>query len=143
MKKKILICVGLLVVAGLFLLFVKPGIVGGVIGGTEIKIPLSEISSQASFYEVDGINFFAVKAVDGSVKTAFDACDICHGARKGYSQQGDVMICNNCGNQYPISGLGTENTLGGGCWPGYLPSKTEGDYLVIRKSDIEKGAYRF
>ena len=32
------------------------------------------------------------------------------------------MVCNNCGNKYPIDGLGTENKNPGGCWPGYLPS---------------------
>ena len=80
---------------------------------------------------------------NGLIKTAFDACDVCYGSYKGYRQEGDSMICNNCGNSYPISGLGTENKGGGGCWPGYLPSEIKGEYLIIKKSDIKKGGYRF
>ena len=53
------------------------------------------------------------------------------------------MVCNNCGNYYPISGLGTANLAGGGCWPGYLPSKVEGDYIVIQKSDLNAKKYMF
>ncbi|MAH48357.1 hypothetical protein CMI37_21205 [Candidatus Pacearchaeota archaeon] len=108
-----------------------------------IKIPLNEVSRTAAFYDYDGIKFFVVKAKDGSVKTAFDACDVCHGSKKGYRQEGDDMICNKCGNYYPISGLGTRNLRGGGCWPGYLLMKVERDYIVIQKVALESGRYRF
>ena len=112
-----------------------------------VKIPLSEISRTAKFYEYekDGakIKYFVVQAADGSVKKAFDACDVCHTAKKGYRQEGDDMICNNCGNYYPISGLGTENTGGGGCWPGYLPNDIEGGYLIIKENDLAAGKNRF
>ena len=112
-----------------------------------IEIPLAEISENAKWYgyDADGtkIQFFAVKASDGSIRTAFDACDVCFSSRKGYSQDGDVMVCNNCGNRYPIDGLGTENKKGGGCWPGYLPSEVEGSSLIVKHSDLEKGVYRF
>jgi len=111
--------------------------------GEIIKIPLSEVSTKAQFYDYEGIEYFVVKAEDGTVKTAFNACDVCYGAKKGYSQKGGDMICNNCGNHYAISGLGTRNIRGGGCWPGYLPSEIEGDYLVIKKSDLEAGKNRF
>ena len=107
------------------------------------KIPLSEITQTAEFYEYNSggktIKYFAVRADDGSVKTGFDACDVCYNKRKGYSQDGDYMVCNNCGNRYPISGLGTENRNPGGCWPGYLPSTIGGENLVIKKTDLEDG----
>ncbi len=113
----------------------------------KISIPVSDISTNAKWfeYESDGavIRFFAVKAGDGSIKTAFDACDVCFSSKKGYSQDGSVMVCNNCGNKYPIDGLGTENKQGGGCWPGYLPNTIVGDKLEIKKSDLDKGRYRF
>jgi len=115
--------------------------------GDVIKIPLSSISNKADFHShnSDGVDieYFVVKADDGSIKTAFNACDICYRAKKGYSQKGGDMVCNNCGNHYAISGLGTKNLKGGGCWPGYLPSKVEGEYLVIQKTDLEAGKYRF
>ncbi|MBN2331206.1 MAG: DUF2318 domain-containing protein [Candidatus Aenigmarchaeota archaeon] len=112
-----------------------------------VSIPMSDISETARFYEYDyggtTIRFFAVKASDGSVKTGFDACDVCYGSGKGYRQEGGYMVCNNCGNRYPINGLGTENKNPGGCWPGYLPSLVEGDGLVVKKSDLANGAWRF
>ncbi|MBR9701321.1 DUF2318 domain-containing protein [Candidatus Pacearchaeota archaeon] len=149
MSNKILIGTGIFVLVVVALLFIKPNLTGNVVENGLVKIPLSEISEKASFYEQDGIAYFAVKAADGSVKTAFDACDVCYYSGKGYRQEGNYMVCNNCGNKYPIAGLGTENIAGGGCWPGYLPSRvdtlegTSGEYLIIKTSDIEKGGYRF
>ncbi|NIO45004.1 MAG: DUF2318 domain-containing protein [Candidatus Aenigmarchaeota archaeon] len=113
----------------------------------EIEIPLSELSENAKWYEYDSdgtaVKFFAVKAKDGSVKTGFDACDVCYNRKKGYSQNGDFMICNNCGNRYPISGLGTENKNPGGCWPGYLENNINGKNVVIKEADLEKGRLMF
>lgn len=152
MKRKILFIsiMAILLLSGAFFMFSgKSKITGNAVGNTDdiITISLSEISENAKWYEYNSegvqIRYFAVKTKDGSIKTAFDACDVCYGSKKGYSQQGDVMVCNNCGNRYPISGLGTENLRGGGCWPGYLPSKIESDNLIIKTSDLKKGVYRF
>jgi uncharacterized membrane protein len=76
------------------------------------------------------------------VRTAFDACEVCYNANKGYSQVGSDMICNNCGLSFKIDGLGTSNK-GSGCWPAYLPNEVKGDNVVIKKSDLEAGAYLF
>jgi uncharacterized membrane protein len=112
-----------------------------------ITIPLSELSSTAQFFEeeIDGvkIKFFAIKDENGEVKTAFDACDVCFNSRKGYTQDGDYMVCNNCGNRYHVSGLGTENKFRGGCWPSYLPSEQKDDELIIKISDLAEGKYKF
>tara|TARA_Y100000310_G_scaffold151164_1_gene150698 strand:+ start:5506 stop:5937 length:432 start_codon:yes stop_codon:yes gene_type:complete len=142
--KKSTIIISIVILAGIILFTFRGSITGNVIGSSnDFKISLSEISEQAVFYEQNGVRFFAIRAEDGSIKTAFDACDVCYSSNKGYRQEGDYMICNNCGNKYPISGLGTENIRGGGCWPGYLPSKIQGEYLVIKQKDINNGAYRF
>ena len=112
---------------------------------TEVRIPLSEISN-AQFYSHQGdgvaIRYFAVKASDGDVRVAFDACDVCYYAKKGYIQIDDVMHCINCGNEYAITGLGSENVYGG-CWPSYLPMEIDGDNVVIKISDLEEKAYMF
>jgi uncharacterized membrane protein len=110
--------------------------------GDSIKIPLSMISKDAQWFDYNNARYFVVKAKDGSIKSAFDACDVCYKSKKGYSQDGEDMVCNNCGNHYPISGLGTAN-LGGGCWPGYLRSSIQGDYLVIPKVDLDQGEQRY
>jgi len=112
-----------------------------------VTISLDKISDKATWFGYDSsgvmIRFFAVEVKDGSIKTAFDSCDVCYSQKKGYRQVGEFMVCNNCGNEYPISGLGTENRNPGGCWPSYLPSKIEGNNLVIEKADLEKGRSRF
>jgi uncharacterized membrane protein len=113
----------------------------------EVKIPLSEVTQTAKFYEFESngtkIKYFAVKASDGSIKTAFDACDVCYSKKKGYTQEGNLMKCNNCGKTFAIDALGKENITGKGCWPGYLPNTTNGDSIVLKVSDIESGKFRF
>ena len=113
----------------------------------QVIIPLENVGTVAKFYEFESggktIRFFAVEASDGSIKTAFDACDVCFSSQKGYRQEGTNMVCNNCGNKYPISGLGTENRNPGGCWPSFLPSTVSGENLLIEKTGLEKGAVMF
>ncbi len=154
MRKSIIIALSCIVVLAALIatkgfgLFGANGITGGVTGKAvdSVRIPLSEITTSAKWYEYDAggttVRFFVVRAGDGRIKTAFDACDVCYKFRKGYMQEGSFMICNNCGRKFAISGLGTENT-GTGCWPGYLPSSIRGSELVISKSAIESGKWRF
>ena len=114
--------------------------------GVEFVIPLSDIGNNAKFYSYDAggvvVRYFAVKGSDGDAHVAFDACDVCYKAKKGYRQQGDVMECINCGLTYPINGLGSENT-GGGCWPSYLPMRIDGNDVVIGRSDLEQKKWMF
>jgi uncharacterized membrane protein len=46
------------------------------------------------------VRFFAIKSSDGKYRAAMDACDTCFHARKGYRQEGESMICNNCGMKF-------------------------------------------
>jgi len=99
---------------------------------------------QAHYYSfVDGaksIDFFVLESSDGVVRAAFDACDVCWPARKGYRQQGDLMVCNNCGQQFPSVKI---NEVRGGCNPAPLERATDGPDLVIRTSDILAGTGYF
>lgn len=116
----------------------------------DLKHPVSEISTTANYYSYTyiinattkkEIEYFIVLDGSGNIKTAFNACEVCYRADKGYSQVGDIMKCNNCGNQYAINNLGSQGQ--GGCWPGYLPHTISADEIVILISEIEKGAYLF
>ncbi len=140
--KKIGIYVGIIAVILVAIFLVKGNVTGAATKG-DITIPLLDITETAKFYEYEGISYFVVKASDGSIKTGFDACDVCYASHKGYRQEGAYLVCNNCGNKYPIIGLGTENKNPGGCWPGYLPSAIKGENLVIKQSDIQAGKWRF
>jgi uncharacterized membrane protein len=114
--------------------------------GNKIRIPLSQITTDVKFYmhDADGtsVKYFAIKGSDGNVHVAFDACDVCYGAKKGYTKSGSDMQCINCGNRYAINGLGSENTRGG-CWPSYLPMNIDGDDVVIQISDLEAKSWMF
>ncbi len=115
-----------------------------------VKHDVSAATTTATFYTWDYIlspttkkviEYFIVKDASGTIKTAFNACDVCYGSHKGYKQVDDKMQCNNCGNKYEISKLGTAGS--GGCWPGYIPNTIDGDQIVINESDLEVGEYYF
>lgn len=115
--------------------------------GQNVLIPLSDIAdNNFHFYSLDlggtTVKYFIVKDKSGGVHTGFDACDVCYRAKKGYRQDGDYAKCNNCGRTFSISGIGTKN-MGGGCWPGYLPSEVQGDNVLIKLSDLEGGKHYF
>lgn len=84
--------------------------------------------------------FFAVKSRDGIIRAAFDACDVCFGARKGYRQQNEVMICNNCGQVFPTNRINIEK---GGCNPAPLNREVINGELVIRVDDLYEGMRYF
>lgn len=113
---------------------------------TEVRIPLSDISTTVRFYSYDSagitVRYFAVKDAQGTVHVAFDACDVCYEAKKGYIQSGDVMRCLNCGQEFTIKGIGLDNK-GGGCWPSFLPINITGDNIIIKITDLEAKRYMF
>jgi uncharacterized membrane protein len=97
-------------------------------------------------YETDDgtmVDFFVVKGGDGDMHVAFDSCDVCYDAKKGYSKKGDEASCNNCQLTYKINDLGSKNMEPGKCWPGYLPYTTGDGKIYIKLSDIEEGKWRF
>lgn len=110
-----------------------------------IKIPISDLASgRAKFFDYTlpdamPVRFFAVKSLDGTYRAAMDACEVCFHAKKGYRQDGDNMICNNCGLSFEIARIGT---IQGGCHPIGLSSAVEGDQLVIKASELQsRGQY--
>jgi uncharacterized membrane protein len=114
--------------------------------GGVVTIAASKLSDgKTRFYKFeDGgkeIAFFAVKASDGSLKTAFDACDACYKSKKGYEQQGDKLNCKNCNQKFAVNRLGPNAT--GGCNPGYLPHQLSGGNISIKVDDLKGGARYF
>jgi uncharacterized membrane protein len=113
---------------------------------TEVRIPISDISSIAKFYSYDSsgvtIRYFAVKDKQGNIHVAFDACDVCYEAKKGYKQDGAVMQCLNCGKTFSITSIGAENTAGG-CWPSYLPMNIDENVVVITIAELVTKQYMF
>jgi uncharacterized membrane protein len=110
----------------------------------DIRISLSDLSSTAKFFDYKlsdnkPVRFFVIKSSDGVYRAALDACDTCYHAKKGYHQEGDDMICNNCGLRFHSSQI---NEVHGGCNPVGLPRTIEGNQLVIKASELEsRGTY--
>lgn len=84
-----------------------------------IVIPKSEVTEIAKFYPVvvDGIKMevLAVKAPDGTIRTAMNTCQVCYNSGRGYyKQEGDELVCQNCKNRFKISQV---EKIKGGCNP--------------------------
>ena len=114
-------------------------------GSGGVSLPLSELTGKAAFYEYKtasgkSVRFFAMKSSDGVYRAALDACDVCFDKKKGYHQEGDDMVCNNCGNHFHSSQI---NEVRGGCNPVGLERKVTGDKLVIKSSELEQGVEYF
>lgn len=86
------------------------------------------------------VKFFIVKSSDGVIRAAFDTCDVCFRAKKGYRQEGDLMICNNCGQAFPTSSINVEK---GGCNPSPLDRTIEDDTVYIKIESIKLGMHYF
>lgn len=82
------------------------------------------------------IRYFVVKSADGVLRAAFDACDVCWPAGKGYGQDGGFMVCRNCGQRFHSTQV---NEVKGGCNPAPLERRMENGMLLIRVSDILEG----
>jgi uncharacterized membrane protein len=110
-----------------------------------ISIPVDAFDDGKAHYfqyqNDDGaVKFFVVKSADGQIRAAFDACDVCYPAQKGYSQDGDFMICNNCGRRFHSNRI---NVVEGGCNPAPLKRRVVADQLVIEVKDILPGSRYF
>jgi uncharacterized membrane protein len=112
----------------------------------EMTIPTSEIGDSAKYYDYNAngvkVRFFAVRGTDGVARVAMDACDVCYENKRGYRQEGDDMVCNNCGNRYKTDGIGTKN-IQGGCWPSYVPIREVDGNVVIKTTDLAAKRFMF
>jgi uncharacterized membrane protein len=86
------------------------------------------------------IEFFVLKSEDGVIRAAFNACDVCFQSLRGYSQDGNEMVCTNCGLRFPADQI---NVVRGGCNPSPLDRALEGDTLVLQVEDIAAGLRYF
>ena len=114
-------------------------------GGADVTIPVADLADgQAKYYSYDAggveVKYFVMQSSDGEYRAAFDACDVCYPNKKGYSQQGDVMVCNNCGQQFDSTQI---NEKRGGCNPSPIERSVDGQSLVLKTSDLQAGVKYF
>jgi len=110
----------------------------------KIEIPVAGISDgKAHHFQVksdDGtmVSFFVLKSADGVLRAAIDSCDVCYRSGLGYYQEGDKMVCKNCGQKFASSKI---NDIKGGCNPAPLERTVVGDKLVITMRDINMNSW--
>lgn len=111
----------------------------------DVRIPLVDLAGgEAKFFTYDAggttVKYFVMKSSDGVYRAAFDACDVCFANKKGYHQEGDEMVCNNCGRRFPSTKI---NVLEGGCNPGPIEREVKGTDLVLTTAELDAGARYF
>lgn len=119
---KVYAALGSLIALIAIILIIK-GFSGGsdstVASGGDLVIKKSDISKTAKFYpyKVDGVKMevLALQASDGTIRTAFNTCQVCYNSGRGYyKQEGDTLVCQNCGNRFKADQV---ELIKGGCNP--------------------------
>ena len=107
----------------------------------DILIAKNTVTDKVQYYPVKvgkiNLEVMAVKAGDGTIRTAFNTCQVCYGSpRAYYKQEGDVVVCQNCGNHFSMDMIEVQR---GGCNPvPILPDEKidNGDTIIIPGSFI-------
>ena len=108
--------------------------------GESLVIPISEITEEVTFYPftVDGedMEVLAVRASDGTIRTAFNTCQSCYTSGAGfYRFEEGKLICNNCGFHFSPDQV---QVASGGCnpWPIFDDDKITSDDSILISYDF-------
>jgi len=90
-----------------------------VIADRDLVIQTADITENALFFpvDIDGVRMevLAVKAPDGTIRTAFNTCQVCYASGRGYFVQSNtVLVCQNCGRRFRMNQVERQ---AGGCNP--------------------------
>lgn len=93
-------------------------------------------------YRAGGVDMevIAVKASDGTVRTAFNTCQVCYASGRGYYRlDGNTLVCQNCGNRFSPDQVGI---TGGGCNPVPITAgdRTEADGQITLSAEFLRQA---
>lgn len=145
-KKTVFVAAGIIAVVITGFIFTKFNSKGNV--QEDLIILKSEISDNVKFYPYKSgkinMEVMAVRASDGTIRTAFNTCQICYDSGRGYyKQEGDKLVCQNCGNRFSLDQL---EKLKGGCNPVPITKeyKTEDDEVIVISQafmDANKGLF--
>jgi len=105
----------------------------------EVHIPTASVEDgRLHFFTVESdgtqVRFLVIRRPGGGYATALDACAICGPA--GYRQDGQNVICRNCGAPIYIPSIGQS----GGCNPIGFASKVEGGQVVFNLAALLEAA---
>ena len=118
------------------------------IKGESLVIEKSSITSTASFIPYKIADYYmeiiAIKAEDGTIRTALNTCQVCYDSGRGhYDQVGDKLICNNCRNVFSISDI---EVVRGGCNPipiTNIDKEDDGQSITISGDFLKENNFYF
>lgn len=118
----------------------KPTAISATDENGDMVIPKADVTETATFYSYDELDTYmeilAVKASDGTIRTAFNTCQVCYASGRGYYiQEGDELVCQNCGNRFKMDDV---EVAKGGCNPVpiFKEMKTETDTAITIPKDL-------
>lgn len=82
-------------------------------------IPMDMVSTKPIFFKMNvdnvKVEILALEASDGSIRTAFNTCQVCYNSGRGYYKWIDgKLVCQNCGNKFAPDQV---EVTKGGCNP--------------------------
>jgi len=105
-----------------------------VVTDRDLVIQIADVTGNALFYPVviDGVQMevLAVKAPDGTIRTAFNTCQVCYNSGRGYFvQENTALVCQNCKSRFRMSQVERQ---AGGCNPApiFPANKTVSDTTI-------------
>lgn len=113
--------------------------------GGVISVPFAGIAGGKAHFYTTSLNgstlkFFVLRKQDGSYGVALDACNACYRAKLGYRDDGNQVICNNCGMAFQSGDVGV---VTGGCNPIPLAHTITRDAITISAKDLSRFANYF
>lgn len=107
-----------------------------------VHIPISDIASgQLNLYTFQGtdtdVTFMVIKREEDDIAVALNACGIC--PPRGYHQEGNVLICDNCNAPINMETVG----MPGGCNPLPLAASIVNGEVQITSSELAGAQAKF
>jgi FTR1 family protein len=101
-----------------------------------VHIPVESLApGQLNLYFYQGaevnVTFMVIKRDEDDIAVALNACGIC--PPRGYHQEGEVLICDNCNAPINMETVG----MPGGCNPIPLAASLAGGEVLIAAADLE------
>ena len=86
------------------------------------------------------VDFFLYRDGTGTLRAALDACRKCYRWKRGYSFEGEYVLCRKCGERYSIDSLHEGR---GSCIPISLTSTEKDGLVLIPIEELEAAAAYF
>jgi uncharacterized membrane protein len=104
-----------------------------------VSIPVTDLAdSNLHYFTADSggtlLRFLVIRKGDGDYAVALDACQIC--GWSGYRQQGQNVICRNCGAAIYVPSIGQA----GGCNPVAVKARVEAGKVTVDLAALAESA---